>query len=155
MYKRQILYNNIWWYVKDGKVEFGYTGMAPKPTGELCYVKNGQMDTSYNGLVQYNGAWYYVKKGQVDTSYTNLYYHTDKNWYYLQNGKADMKTTCLVYYNGQWYYVRNSKIDWSYTCLLYTSVVFATVYGIILIILKENFVWNIVEEIWKKIRWKN
>lgn len=64
-YNGLILYNNIWWYVKDGKVEFGYTGMAPKPTGELCYVKNGQMDTSYNGLVQYNGAWYYVKKGQV------------------------------------------------------------------------------------------
>ena len=43
----------------------------------------------------------------------------------------------------------------NFLILCVSWVVFATVYGIILIILKENFVWNIVEEIWKKIRWKN
>lgn len=38
-YNGLILYNNIWWYVKDGKVEFGYTGMAPKPTGRIMLCK--------------------------------------------------------------------------------------------------------------------
>ena len=43
----------------------------------------------------------------------------------------------------------------NFLILCISWVVFAAVYGMILIILKENFVWNIVEEIWKKIRWKN
>ena len=43
----------------------------------------------------------------------------------------------------------------NFLILCVSWVVFAAVYGMILIILKENFVWNIVEEIWKKIRWKN
>ena len=33
-------------------------------------------------------------------------------------------------------------------------IIFALVYGILLLVMRENFVWSIVEEIWKKIVWK-
>ena len=41
-----------WWYVKDGAVDFGYTGLAKNDYG-TWYIRNGQVDFGFNG--KYNG----------------------------------------------------------------------------------------------------
>ena len=40
----------------------------------------------------------------------------------------------------------------TFLTLCFSGVIFAVVYGSLLLVMKENFVWNIVEEVWKKIR---
>ena len=54
--------------------------------------------------------------------------------------------------------VLGTGIKWlqigTFLTLCFSWVVFALIYGILLLAMKENFVWNIVEEVWKKIRWK-
>lgn len=40
----------------------------------------------------------------------------------------------------------------TFLTLCFSWVIFAVVYGSLLLVMKENFVWNIVEEVWKKIR---
>ena len=53
-----------WYYVKKGKINFSYTGLAKNPeNNKLYYMKKGKFDTSYNGNVKYNGKIYIVRKG--------------------------------------------------------------------------------------------
>ena len=43
---------NGWWYVKNGEVDFSYNRFAENENGEW-YVRGGKVDFSYNGNVSY------------------------------------------------------------------------------------------------------
>ena len=108
------------------------------------YVKNGYVDFSYTGLVKYDGAsngikagvsgWYFVKNGNVKFSYTGLVKYTAdedlfggvSGWYYVKNGNVKFSYTGLVKYTADedlfggvsgWYYVKNAYVDFSFTGL--------------------------------------
>ena len=108
------------------------------------YVKNGYVDFSYTGLVKYDGAsngikagaagWYFVKNGNVKFSYTGLVKYTAdeelfggvSGWYYVKNGNVKFSYTGLVKYTADeelfggvtgWYYVKNAYVDFAFTGL--------------------------------------
>ena len=107
--------SNSWYYFENGICNSYYTGLV-NHYGGWYYVQEGILNWNYSGLVNHYGGWYYVKKGVVDFSYTGLYQYNGV-WYYLQNGKINWNYSNLVKYNGGWYYVYNGKIDWSYSTL--------------------------------------
>ena len=105
-----------WRYVKNGELNSTYTGLVKHTDGKYYYVKSG-VKTSFNGLVKYNSKWYYVKDGVVNTSYTGLVKHTDGKYYYVKSG---VKTSFngLVKYNSKWYYVKDGVVNTNYTGLV-------------------------------------
>ena len=107
--------NNNWYYFENGIGNNYYTGLV-NHYGGWYYVQEGALNWNFTGLVNHYGGWYYVKKGVVDFSYTGLYQYNGV-WYYLQKGCIDWNYNNLVQYNGGWYYVHNGKIDWSYSTL--------------------------------------
>ena len=73
-----------------------FTGLQEREDG-IYYVKEGEVDTTYNGL--YNDAiygWRYVKAGKVDTEYTGLYNDSVCGWWYIKDGAVDFDYTGLA-----------------------------------------------------------
>ena len=58
-------YNGSWWYVENGKINFGKTTLC-KYNGSWWYVKHGKIDFSATTLTMYNGSWWYVKNGKAE-----------------------------------------------------------------------------------------
>lgn len=57
---------NGWWYVRNGKVQFNYTGVANfKNDYGWWYVKNGKVDFTYTGKAKNNYGTWNVKNGKV------------------------------------------------------------------------------------------
>ena len=108
-------YNGAWWYVKDGKVDFGATTLC-KYNGSWWYVKNGKVDFNATTLCKFNGSWFYVKGGKVDFSATTLCKYNG-SWFYVKGGKVDFSATTLCKYNGSWFYVKGGKVDFNATTL--------------------------------------
>ena len=81
-----------------------------KINGKWYYVKNGVIDFSFTGLTKYNNTWFYVYKGVVNfNSETLVKYNT--RWYYVKNGRVDFKYTGNVTYKGSVYYVKNGVMQ--------------------------------------------
>ena len=105
-----------WNYYKDGLIASSYTGLVNTQGENYYYVKAGQLDFSYSGLIKFNNNVYRVVDGKVDIKTQGLYY-VDNQWYYFNNGVVDWNYSNLILYNGGWYYVHNGKIDWTYSTL--------------------------------------
>ena len=105
-----------WNYYKDGLIASSYTGLVNTQGENYYYVKAGQLDFSYSGLIKFNNNVYRVVDGKVDIKTQGLYY-VDNQWYYFNNGVVDWNYSNLILYNGGWYYVHNGKIDWAYSTL--------------------------------------
>ena len=88
------------WYVKDGQVQFGYTGVA-------------------RGTDQYgNTSTYYVTNGRVDKSFRGLacgIYNGEEGWINFCDGKPKYSYESLVEYNGAWWKMSGYMIDFDYT----------------------------------------
>ena len=98
-----------------------FTGLQEREDG-LYYVKEGEVDTTYNGL--YNDAvygWRYVKAGKVDAEYTGLYNDSVCGWWYIKDGAVDFDYTGLAECEYGWWYVVGGTIDYGYTGLVYDS----------------------------------
>ena len=94
-----------------------FTGLQEREDG-IYYVKEGEVDTTYNGL--YNDAvygWRYVKAGKVDAEYTGLYNDSVCGWWYIKDGAVDFDYTGLAECNYGWWYVENGNINFGYTGL--------------------------------------
>ena len=62
------LNRNGWWYLRDGKVQFGFTGIADgMVNGENAswYVREGRVNLEYSGSVTLNNRAYSIKNGKV------------------------------------------------------------------------------------------
>ena len=55
---------NGWWRIEDGKVNFGYTGIAMNSNG-AWYIVDGKVNFDYTGTVTWNGLQYRVVEGKV------------------------------------------------------------------------------------------
>jgi hypothetical protein len=94
-----------------------FTGLQEREDG-LYYLKDGEVDTTYNGL--YNDAvygWHYVKAGKVDAEYTGLYNDSVCGWWYIKDGAVDFDYTGLAECEYGWWYVVGGTIDYGYTGL--------------------------------------
>ena len=81
--------NGTWYCSLNGAIYEDYEGIV-YCSGSWFYVKNGYVDWNYTGIAQNgaNGEWYYVKYGRVDWSYTGLCSYNG-NWYHIENGYLD------------------------------------------------------------------
>ena len=126
-----------WWYIKDGKVEFDYTGFAKNVNG-WWYVENGKVTFAKNDVIlgivnkesgwwnvkgskvlfnesvepNING-WWYVKDGKVDFGYTGFAKNAN-GWWYIENGRVTFKKNDVIFgtVNGEtgWWNVKNSQV---------------------------------------------
>lgn len=125
-----------WWYVRDGLVDFSYTGMGTRhdwtgDTSDTWYIRNGQVDFSYSGCVAADGntrylrRYYLVENGRLRKEVSGLVQATVEGvngWWKIDQGVITVQSggseTFLVYYNGDWWYVLNSgQVDFSFTGL--------------------------------------
>ncbi|MCC8151577.1 MAG: hypothetical protein LIO96_09040 [Lachnospiraceae bacterium] len=56
--------SNGWWYIKNGKVDFSFNGIASNANGSWV-IKNGKVNFGYNGTYKYKGKTYKVSGGKV------------------------------------------------------------------------------------------
>ncbi len=107
--------NSGWWYVRSGKVDFGFTGLAENSYG-WWYLKNGEVDFSHNGVEQNDYGWWYVVGGQVQFNYTGVAdYSNAYGWWYIENGKVNFNKNSVEQNKYGWWYVIGGKVDFSYT----------------------------------------
>ena len=64
-------YNDVWFYITNGKINWGYTGLVYY-NDIWFYVSGGMIDWNYAGLVYYNDVWFYVSGGMIGWDYTGL-----------------------------------------------------------------------------------
>ena len=55
------LYYYTWYYVKDGVLDWSYTGLT-KYYGTCYYVENGILNWDYTGLTKYYGCLLYTSR---------------------------------------------------------------------------------------------
>ena len=106
-------YNNQWFYVERGRLNWNYTGLG-QSGNDWYYIVGGRVNWGYTGLVQKGNEWFYVKGGKLDWSYTGLV-QKGNEWFFVRNGRLDWGYTGLAC-NGEYYfYVKNGRLDWSYS----------------------------------------
>lgn len=108
----QLIYlNNEWVYVRGGEIDYSFWGLVPYG-GQWFFVKAGKLDWTYCNLVEYYGAWYYVRNGAIDWSYNSLAQVNGKGQYYkVTNGVVDFGFNGLFQHNGIWYYLKNGGVE--------------------------------------------
>lgn len=47
-----VYYNGQWYYVRNSKIDWSYTGAVKHVDNLYYYVKNGMIDWTYNGMAQ-------------------------------------------------------------------------------------------------------
>ena len=104
-----------WWYIKNGKVDFGYNGLAKNEHG-TWYIKDGNVKFEINGLVQCGDGWYLFKDGAVQTNVTDLVENTEGLWY-IKNGKVDSSANTVFQKGNEGWYIKNGKVDFTYNGL--------------------------------------
>lgn len=93
------------------------------------YVANGKIDTGFTGLGLHNGVWYCVQAGKVNMSYSGLVYNGDA-WWYVKNGILDTSMTGIVETGGAQWLVGTGKLQSGYTGkYIYNDVTYNIVNG--------------------------
>ena len=107
--------NGGWFYVRNGAVDYSYTGVAPNENG-WWYVKNGKVDFSYTGIAQNEYGWWRIENGKVNFKFTGLA-QNENGWWYLKDGKVDFSYNGIVQNSAGWWVVVNGKVDFTYNGL--------------------------------------
>ncbi len=95
------------------------TGLADAGDGNWYLYKDGEIQTSYNGL--YNDAkcgWWLVLDGKVAFDYNDLYYDANCGWWKIVNGTVDFEYTDL--YDSPscgWWKIYGGSVDFGYSDL--------------------------------------
>lgn len=115
--------NYGWWYIKNGTIDFSYTGLSENQYG-IYYITEGKFNNKANGLVKItNGSimkdkWValvngqYAKKSGSDIIpiYTGMA-KNDYGWWYVKNGTIDFTFKGLAKNDYGWWYLKNGKLD--------------------------------------------
>ncbi len=139
---------NFYYYV-DGKVAINFTGLADNAAGSW-YILNGQVQTSYDGLITYEGTKYDIKAGMV-SSYDGLK-KMEGVWLYFDGGVNDVAFEGLSVKNGMACYVQNGEINFNKTDIIDDNGVLKYVkYGIFRntldgLVKGSDGVWRYVED---------
>ena len=102
-----------WWCIKNGKVDFNFTGIAPNSSGWWRIV-NGCVDFNCNSVEQNEYGWWYIRNGCVDFSYTGIAPNSS-GWWRIVNGCVDFNCNSVEQNEYGWWYIRNGCVDFSYT----------------------------------------
>ena len=105
-----------WWKITDGKVDFGYTGLAQN-VGGWWYIRNGAVDFDKNsvleGTVNGDTAWWNVRGGQVIFRISLLV--NEMCWRLIENGIVNFGYNGIAQNDFGWWYIRNGQVDFGYT----------------------------------------
>lgn len=104
---------NGWWRIKDGKVDFNYTGIANNQNGWWRIV-GGKVDFGCNSVEKNEYGWWYIRGGKVDFSYTGIA-NNRNGWWRIVNGKVDFNCNSVEKNHNGWWYLRGGKVDFGYT----------------------------------------
>lgn len=109
---------------KNG-VEINPADMVIPPAGGLSnedgawkyYDENGEVMTSFTGLVNFEGGKFFVRNGVVDTTVNGVQSPDAKSFYFFANGQICSNFTGFAEYAGQWFVVKNGVLQTSYNGL--------------------------------------
>ena len=102
-----------WWYVRNGQIDFSYNGL-------MCYfdtwwkITGGKVDFDYTGIAPNEYGWWRVKNGQIDFSFNSIA-SNEHGWFYLNGGKVDFGFTGVAENENGWWYIQNGFLDFSIT----------------------------------------
>ncbi len=102
-----------WYYYVDGEVDTTYTGML-KNENEIWYIKSGKFDVSYTGMAKNAYGVWYINKGKLDTTYTGMVVYGGKCCY-VNKGKLDLTYTGLAKNSKGIWYMKKGVLDLTYT----------------------------------------
>ena len=104
--------NNGWWVIRDGKVDFSYTGFAKNQNG-WWYCKKGKVQFNVNDVIKgtVNGetAWWHVNNGKVD--FNDTLARNSNGWGVIRDGKVDFSYTGFAKNQNGWWYCKKGKIQ--------------------------------------------
>lgn len=104
---------NQWCYMNNGVIDRSFEGMARNDYG-WWYVKNGTIDWTYTGMARNQYGWWYITKGKLDNKYTGMAKNA-YGWWYMKNGKLDTTYTGMAKNAYGWWYISKGKLDNKYT----------------------------------------
>ena len=99
---------NGWWYIRNGKVDFGYTGIAKNGNGWWRIV-NGKVDFTCNSVEKNENGWWYIRGGKVDFGYNGVADNRNGRWR-IAGGKVDFSYTGLYKSQKNCYLVNGGKV---------------------------------------------
>ena len=100
--------SNGTWYIKNGTIDFTYTGTCID-NGKTYVVQNNKVMTNYNKVMIVDNVWRKVENGVVNYSYTGIGNNENGSWY-LENGEVTFRDTLTSFEDNKAYIVENSKV---------------------------------------------
>lgn len=104
-----------WWVIRDGKVDFSYTGFAENSKG-WWYCEEGKVqfgvDDVIKGTVNGENGWWYVVGGEV--TFTETVAKNSKGWWHIQNGKVNFNSNTVAKNSKGWWVICDGKVDFDY-----------------------------------------
>ena len=99
-----------WGYYINDKLDTSYSGLAGNLYG-MWYIKDGLVDFRYSGLTEDGNDCYMVKDGKVDLTF-NGFAANEKGSWFVQNGIVQFNYVGPVIMNGIKYNVDKGKVIW-------------------------------------------
>lgn len=117
------------YYLSDGQIQ-RVTQLA-EYQDEWFAIKNGELDTSVNGIVNYNGGKFVFSLGRLCREYNGLWYNADDGeFYFLAQGQVQDQFSGVTYFDGEFFLLKNGKLDVDYNDYYnYNGQVFRVVNG--------------------------
>ena len=107
--------NGSWCYIRNGAIDYTYNGVAQNENG-WWKIKNGVVDFSFTGLAQNDNGWWYCKNGKVDFTYNGIV-KNENGWWKVTNGKVIFDYNGLAQNENGWFMCQNGKVDFDYNGL--------------------------------------
>lgn len=85
-----------------------FTGLYEKE-GQIVYLKNGVIDTTYTDVVSYKGEWICIKNGVFDPELNSVEKNANGMWA-IQNGKVDFTYKGFLNNEEGWWYLEKGKV---------------------------------------------
>lgn len=111
--KRWVKYINGGWYaVKDGVIDSSYNGVAENENG-WWKIKNGKVDFTFKGLAQNENGWWYLNGGKVDFK-KNSIVQNSLGWWKVTKGQVDFTYNGLAQNENGWFFLQDGKVDFTF-----------------------------------------
>ncbi len=96
------------WLIENGKVTFKYTGIYNDSTGTYI-IENSKVNSDCTKVIKIDNIWRMVIKGIVDYKYTGFGTNENGTWY-LENGKVGFDYTGTKFEGNNAYIIEESKV---------------------------------------------
>ena len=96
-------------------------GLYEDSSGNILYLRDGNIDTSRTTYFNYENEWYYMKNGVVDSTFDGVAADGVGALWYLENSKVDFSKNGLYKRGNSTYYFLNGKVQSTYNGLVSDS----------------------------------